>query len=94
LLTTTFGGWSMQLANSNKKHMRKLEISLTEEQYQHIQEEIKYSNRLHLSEGVFGGYEICLNIGVPDVFGAHLELRTNDSIDLGEVKYEFKKVRG
>jgi hypothetical protein len=91
LLTTDIGGWSMQLANSNKNHMRKLEISLTEEQYQYIQEEIKYSNRLHLSEGVFGGYEICLNIGVPDVFGAHLELRTNDSIDLGEVKWEFKK---
>jgi hypothetical protein len=74
--------------------MRKLEISITEEQYQHIEEEIKYSNRLHLSEGVFGGYEFCLNIGVPDVFGAHLELRTNDSIDLGEVMWKFKKVRG
>jgi hypothetical protein len=82
------------LQTQNKEHMRKLEISITEEQYQHIQEEIKYSNRLHLSEGVFGGYEFCLSIGVPDVIGAHLELRTNDSIDLGEVKWEFKKVRG
>jgi hypothetical protein len=74
--------------------MRKLEISITEEQYEHIQEEIKYSNRLHLSEDVFGGYEICLSVGVPDVFGAHLELRTNATIDLGEVEWKFIKVRG
>ncbi|MDT0689970.1 hypothetical protein RM549_09260 [Salegentibacter sp. F188] len=35
--------------------MRKLEITLSEVQYQHLQEEIKYTNRNHLSEGVFGG---------------------------------------
>jgi hypothetical protein len=78
------------LQTQNREHMRYLEINITEEQYQHILEEIKYSNRLHLSEGVFGGYKICLSVGIPDVFGAHLELRTNDSIDLGEVKWEFK----
>lgn len=44
--------------------MRKLEITLSEKQYQHIQEEIKYANRTHLSEGVFGGYELCLQAGI------------------------------
>ena len=71
--------------------MRKLEISLTEEQYQHIQEEIKYSNRVHLSEGVFGGYELCLQVGIPDVFGAQLEMKTNNTIGLGEVEWKFTK---
>ncbi len=69
--------------------MRKLKITLTEEQYQHIKEEIRYVNRAHLSEGVFGGYELCLHVGVPDVFGCTLELKTNNSIDLGEVKWKY-----
>lgn len=70
--------------------MRKLEISLSEEQYQHIQEEIKYYSRTQLSEGVFGGYGLCLNVGVPDVFGAQLEMQTNNTIDLGEVGFQLK----
>lgn len=69
--------------------MRKLEITLTEEQYQHIQEEIKYYNRTQLSEGVFGGYELCLSVGVPDVYGSMLEMRSANTIDLGEVKWKF-----
>ena len=73
--------------------MRKLEINLSEEQFQHIQEEIKYSNRVHLSEGVFGGYELCLQVGIPDVFGAQLEMKTNNTIDLGEVEWKFTEVR-
>ena len=73
--------------------MRKLEINLSEEQYQHIQEEIKYSNRVHLSEGVFGGYELCLQVGIPDVFGAQLEMKTNNTIDLGEVEWKFTDLR-
>jgi hypothetical protein len=28
------------------------------------------SNAEHLSEGVFGDYELYLNIGIPDVFSA------------------------
>ncbi len=73
--------------------MRKLEITLTEEQYQYIQEEIKYSNRVRLSEGVFGGYELCLSVGIPNVFGAQLEMKTNKTIDLGEVEWNFSEVR-
>ncbi len=72
--------------------MRKLEIILSEEQYQHMQAAIQYENRIHLSEGVFGGYELCLSVGVPDVFGSILELRTNEVIDLGEVKWEIKEL--
>lgn len=71
--------------------MRTLEITLTEDQYKHIQEEIGYQNRVHLSEGVFGGYELCLSIGVPNVFPANLEIKTNKSIDIGEVEWKFKK---
>src|SRR5690606_34672938 len=71
-----------------KPQMRKLEITLSEEQYQHIQEEIKYYNRVHLSEGVFGGYELTLKISVPDLFKT-LELKLTDPIKHGEVEYRF-----
>ena len=73
--------------------MRRLQITLSEEQYQHIQEEIKYYNRTHLSEGVFGGYELCLNVAVPNAFGSILEMRTNKTIELGEVEWKFTEVR-
>ena len=69
--------------------MRKLEITLTEEQYQHIQEEIIYSNRIHLSEGVFGGYELCLQVGIPDIFGSLLEMKMANTVELGEVEWKF-----
>jgi len=69
--------------------MRKLEIILTEEQYQHVQEEIKYANRVHLSEGVFGGYELCLSVGIPDVFPATLDIRTHKNTELGKVEWKF-----
>lgn len=71
--------------------MRKLEITLTEEQYQHIHEEIKYSNRIHLSEGIFGGYELCLQVGIPNVFGSFLEMKMANTVELGEVKWKFSR---
>lgn len=71
--------------------MRKLEITLTEEQYQHIQEEIKYSNRIHLSEGVFGGYKLCLHVGIPDIFGSMLEMKMANNVEAGEVEWRFTK---
>ncbi len=72
--------------------MRKLEITLTEEQYRHIQEEIKYAGRNNLLEETFGGYSLCLQIGIPDIFPAQLEMKLANSIDLGEVEYEFNEV--
>ncbi len=69
--------------------MRKLEITLTENQYRHIQEEIKYSNRVHLSEGVFGGYELRLNISIPDIFPATLDIHIGKLLELGEVEWKF-----
>jgi hypothetical protein len=71
------------------RKMRKLEINLTEEQYQHIQEEIKYSNRIHLEGETFGGYELCLRVSVPNVFGSFLNMNTFRSIEIGEVEWEF-----
>ncbi len=72
--------------------MRKLKITLTEEQYQHIQEEIKYYNRVHLSEGVFGGYELCLTVGIPDVYGGFLEMKMANTVELGEVEWKFSNI--
>lgn len=73
--------------------MRKLEITLTEEQYQHIQEEIKYAGRLNLAEETFGGYELCLQVGIPNVFGSFLEMKMANTVELGEVEWKFAEVR-
>ena len=69
--------------------MRKLEITLSEEQYQHIMAEISYAGRLNLEEETFGGYELCLHVGVPNIFGSFLEMKMANTIDLGEVEWTF-----
>ena len=71
--------------------MRKLEITLTEEQYQHIQEEIKYAARNNLLEETFGGYELCLSVGVPDIVPANLSMKIAKPVDLGEVEWRFSR---
>ena len=72
--------------------MRKLEITLTEEQYQHIIAERSYGNRINLEEETFGGYELCLHVGSPDVFPATLEMKMINKIDLGEVEWKISKL--
>ncbi|MCB7481609.1 hypothetical protein [Christiangramia sediminis] len=72
--------------------MRKLEITLTEEQYQHIVAERSYGNRANLEEETFGGCDICLHVGSPDVFTASLEMKMINTIDLGEVDWKFSKI--
>lgn len=74
-----------------KINMRKLEIRLTETQYQKMKSIIGRSNADHLGEGVFGGYELWLSIGIPDIFPATLEIKTNKSTELGEVKRKTKR---
>ncbi|SKB77115.1 hypothetical protein SAMN05660776_2910 [Salegentibacter holothuriorum] len=69
--------------------MRTLEITLTEEQYQHIQEEIKYGGRKMLEEETLGGFEITLHVGVPNIY-TYLEMNYINKIDLGEVEWSFK----
>ncbi|MEP6262010.1 MAG: hypothetical protein ABJ092_10565 [Gillisia sp.] len=70
--------------------MRKLEITLTEEQYQHIQEEIKYGGRTMLAEETFGGYDLTLHVSVPNIY-TYLEMNFINRIDLGEVEFEFSR---
>jgi hypothetical protein len=71
---------------------------LTEEQYQHIQEEIKHSIRTHLSEGILGGYELCLQVGIPNVFKSFLSMKMANTIDWGRwitnlPNYEIRSAR-
>ncbi|WP_037319748.1 hypothetical protein [Salegentibacter sp. Hel_I_6] len=70
--------------------MRKLEITLSEEQYQHIQEEIKYGGRTLLKEETMGGFDIRLHVGVPNIY-TYLELNYINKIDLGEVEWSFRE---
>jgi hypothetical protein len=69
--------------------MRTLEIKLSEEEYQHIQEEIKYGGRTNLEEETLGEYEITLHVGVPNIY-TYLEMNYINKIDLGEVEWSFK----
>ena len=71
--------------------MRKIEINLTEEQYQHIVAERSYGNRTNLEEETFGGFDLCLHVGSPDVIPAILEMKMINRIDLEEVDWRFKK---
>ncbi len=68
--------------------MRKLEISLTEEQFQHIKEEINYGGRTLLEEETFGGFEFTLHVGVPNIYTC-LQLKYINNIDLGEVNWKL-----
>lgn len=70
--------------------MRKLEITLSDEQYEHIQQEIKYGGRTMLEEETFGGFEITLHVGVPKIY-TYLEMNYINKIDLGEVEWSFSK---
>ncbi|TBW30245.1 hypothetical protein [Gramella sp. KN1008] len=72
--------------------MRKLEITLTEEQFKHIIAERNYGNRINLEEETFGGFELCLRVASPDVFPATLEMKMMNTIDLGEVEWKFLKI--
>lgn len=71
--------------------MPKLEIQLSDEQYQNIREEIRYAGRLALEEETFGGYALCLQVAIPNVFPSFLEMKMANSIDLGEVEWRFKE---
>lgn len=68
--------------------MRKIEINLSEEQYRHIQEEIKYGGRTLLEEETMGGFEITLHVSVPRMYD-YLELNYINRIDLGEVDWKL-----
>ena len=45
-----------------------------------------------LVEETFGGYELCLYVGSPDVFLVTLEMKMINTIDLGEVEWKIFKV--
>lgn len=72
--------------------MRKLEITISEDQYQKLNSIIKKSNSDHLSEGVYGGYELRLNISIPDIFPATLDVYSGNLSELGEVDWKISKI--
>ena len=71
--------------------MPKLEIQLSDEQYQHIKEEISYAGRLALEEKTFGGYELCLQVPIPNVIPSSLQMKLANTIDLGEIEWHFRE---
>ncbi len=71
--------------------MRKLEIILTEEQYQYIKEEINYGGRTLLEEETFGGYEFTLHVGVPNIY-TYLEINFINKIDIREAVHYFGEI--
>ncbi|MBA4745249.1 MAG: hypothetical protein H2058_08315 [Muricauda sp.] len=71
--------------------MRKLEILITEDQYQHMIAERDYGKRVNLNEETLGSYSLCLHIGSPDVIPATLEMKMLNTIYLGEIEWTISK---
>jgi hypothetical protein len=67
--------------------MRKIEIELSEEQYQQIKNEISKGNTLNLQEETFSGYSLTLS-SVEGGF-AWLEFNMYDNIDIGDVNWSI-----
>ncbi|WP_298527857.1 hypothetical protein [uncultured Christiangramia sp.] len=70
--------------------MRRIEIKLSEQQYQHIIAERRYGNRINLQEETFGGYEICLHVSSPDIIPATPKMKMINKIELGEVVWKIR----
>ena len=68
--------------------MRKIEIDLTEEQYQKLTSEIKRRAVINLHEETFSGFDLVLGVTEGNV--SVLELKMGSVIKLGEVDWKFK----
>lgn len=67
--------------------MKKIEIDLTEEQYQKMMAEMERGSRLNLNEETFSGYEIKLSV-VEGGF-AWVDFKMYNEVDLGDVNWRI-----
>jgi hypothetical protein len=68
--------------------MRKIEIELTEEQFQKLTAEIKERAVINLHEETFSGFELMLGVIEGNI--SFLELKMGSVIKLGEVDWRIK----
>lgn len=68
--------------------MKKIEITLTNEQYDLIQKEIKTGAKLNLNHETFSGFQMIITDFIPGI--SNLEIQVYNKVDIGEVNWEFK----
>ena len=68
--------------------MRKIEIDLTEEQFQKLTSEIKERAVINLHEETFSGFDLVLGVTVGNI--SYLELKMGSVTKIGEVDWRFK----
>jgi hypothetical protein len=67
--------------------MNKIEIDLTEEQYQKMMAEMERGSRLNLNEETFSGYEIKLSVAEGGF--AWVDFKMYNEVDLGDVNWRI-----
>lgn len=68
--------------------MRKIEIDLTEEQFQKLSSEIKRRAVINLHEETFSGFDLILGVVEGDI--SYLELKMGSVTKLGEVDWRIR----
>lgn len=68
--------------------MKKLEIELTDKQYEKLLNEIKNGTEINIEEETFSGYSIALNVIEGGISWIDFEMLRK--IDIGEVSWSFK----
>jgi hypothetical protein len=67
--------------------MKKLEISLTDEQYEKLSNSIRHGAEINLQEETFSGFTISLCVTEANI--SWLELEMGNVIKLGEVDWDI-----
>jgi hypothetical protein len=68
--------------------MKKIEISLSEKQYEKLTSTIKARAEINFQEETFSGFELVLNVIEGNI--SWLELNMSSNINLGEVEWKIK----
>ena len=67
--------------------MKKIEITLSDEQYLTIKNEIEHCSKLNMDEGTLTGFRFILSEYLPGI--SSLELEMHKKIDLGDVNWQI-----
>lgn len=67
--------------------MRKIEICISEEQYQKIKNEIEKSSKLNIEHETFSGFQMIITDLIAGI--SNLEIQMYNKVDIGDVSWKF-----
>lgn len=70
--------------------MRRIEIDITEQQYERLNAEMQKGGTINLNEETFSGYEIKLSVAEGGF--SWIVFKMYDDVDLGDVEWRIIKV--